>query len=485
MSLTKVSYSMINGAPVNVLDYGADETGSNDSSAAFILAIASLPAAGGIIYVPDGIYKIDETIDVEKSIYFNLGAVTINFTVAPGINHTNGDLSIFGVGQTNSILTSNANGHLIYSAASSGTANNGFYKLSIENIRLKDLLTTQTGQTFATWSTTRTAGAGIRIVGTSFNIKNVYTFGFFDSFYITYSVASALESCWCFWSARHSFNIGRNCTSLTFTSTYSFAPQLNGYNLVDNVIYCTFNSPASDSAGQYGYYLGPGPDIGFSPNNIVFNTLGCEEAGSVVTNGTSIGLDGVRNIVFNEPFITGIPQASLANTVNGFTTYNTSGNLNAYVTINGGTIGTATNPLGGKGINLPAGTCAGYNITILTNPNEINTLSTSVYDPDGRIWYNEGETTSYTAAPTATSVTLKTFSSAVPTASYIITSSVNLGTASVWTIVDLVTIQLGTTSITNLKTSVGMSSSMSGTDYKVAQTSGVNQTISCTIMRQS
>ena len=40
MSLTKVSYSMIQGAPINVLDYGADPTGSTNSTAAIEAAIA-------------------------------------------------------------------------------------------------------------------------------------------------------------------------------------------------------------------------------------------------------------------------------------------------------------------------------------------------------------------------------------------------------------------------------------------------------------
>jgi hypothetical protein len=41
MSLTKVSYSMIDGASVNVLDYGADPTGVSDSTTAIQLAIAT------------------------------------------------------------------------------------------------------------------------------------------------------------------------------------------------------------------------------------------------------------------------------------------------------------------------------------------------------------------------------------------------------------------------------------------------------------
>lgn len=53
MTLTKVSYSMINGAPVNVLDYGADSTGANDSTA----AMQAAHATGKLVYYPAGTYN--------------------------------------------------------------------------------------------------------------------------------------------------------------------------------------------------------------------------------------------------------------------------------------------------------------------------------------------------------------------------------------------------------------------------------------------
>jgi hypothetical protein len=53
MSLTKATYSMISGACVNVLDYGADSTGATDSTAAIAAAIA----AGQRIEFPIGTYK--------------------------------------------------------------------------------------------------------------------------------------------------------------------------------------------------------------------------------------------------------------------------------------------------------------------------------------------------------------------------------------------------------------------------------------------
>jgi len=59
MSLTKVSFSMIEGAVLNVLDYGADRTGIADSSSAIQDAIDALDQTGfgGIVFLPWGDYK--------------------------------------------------------------------------------------------------------------------------------------------------------------------------------------------------------------------------------------------------------------------------------------------------------------------------------------------------------------------------------------------------------------------------------------------
>lgn len=57
MALTKVSYSMIQGAVANVLDFGADSTGVASSTVAFQAAIDSL-TNGGNVYVPQGTYLL-------------------------------------------------------------------------------------------------------------------------------------------------------------------------------------------------------------------------------------------------------------------------------------------------------------------------------------------------------------------------------------------------------------------------------------------
>lgn len=58
MSLTKVSYSMISGAMVNVLDYGAVGDNSTDCTAAIQAAVNT----GKAVYFPAGVYKITASI---------------------------------------------------------------------------------------------------------------------------------------------------------------------------------------------------------------------------------------------------------------------------------------------------------------------------------------------------------------------------------------------------------------------------------------
>jgi hypothetical protein len=64
MSLTKVSYSMITGAPVNVLDYGADPTGVADSKPAIQAAIDS---GAKEIIIPSGTYRLNSSLVISKN----------------------------------------------------------------------------------------------------------------------------------------------------------------------------------------------------------------------------------------------------------------------------------------------------------------------------------------------------------------------------------------------------------------------------------
>lgn len=55
MALTKVTYSMIDGAAINVLDYGVVADGTTNNSAALANALAAVPA-NGTLYFPAGVY---------------------------------------------------------------------------------------------------------------------------------------------------------------------------------------------------------------------------------------------------------------------------------------------------------------------------------------------------------------------------------------------------------------------------------------------
>jgi len=73
MALTKVTYSMISGALVNVQDYGADPTGATDSTTAFTAAAA----LGKPMWMPQGEYIISSPVTITSGL-FGAGAGDAN-----------------------------------------------------------------------------------------------------------------------------------------------------------------------------------------------------------------------------------------------------------------------------------------------------------------------------------------------------------------------------------------------------------------------
>jgi hypothetical protein len=54
-------------AMVSVLDFGADPLGERDSTASFSSAIAEASINGGVVWVPEGLYRLDELLEITAS----------------------------------------------------------------------------------------------------------------------------------------------------------------------------------------------------------------------------------------------------------------------------------------------------------------------------------------------------------------------------------------------------------------------------------
>jgi len=108
MSLTKATYSMIEGAPVNVLDYGAVGDGvANDTAAIQAAITAAAQSVGGstgaVVYFPTGTYLISQTITMPNRVGLqgaNGRGVTIkphsSFASSYMFHAVNGTSSMFG-----------------------------------------------------------------------------------------------------------------------------------------------------------------------------------------------------------------------------------------------------------------------------------------------------------------------------------------------------------------------------------------------------
>lgn len=77
MTLTKASYSMITGAPVNVLDFGADPTGIADSTDEIQAALD----ASTNVFFPSGTYLVSDSLEPQAGSYIEMGDAILKASV--------------------------------------------------------------------------------------------------------------------------------------------------------------------------------------------------------------------------------------------------------------------------------------------------------------------------------------------------------------------------------------------------------------------
>ena len=150
MSLTKATYSMINGAPANVLDFGAVGNGVANDSAAIQAALNAMGAltTGGEVYVPAGTYACASTLTIPAKVTLRMSGARIVSSAVDAIVIAlgNGAVSgrIIGAGQ-NSVIEHTGTGHAIRLNGAGESAANAL----IADIRIIGSATGQ-GGVFAT-----------------------------------------------------------------------------------------------------------------------------------------------------------------------------------------------------------------------------------------------------------------------------------------------------------------------------------------------
>jgi hypothetical protein len=124
MALTKASYSMITGAPVNVKDLGAMGDGSTNDYAAFAAALTAVASTGQAIYVPAGTYKINNVLSTTGNLnmYGDGEKSVLDFS---GITSSSSGITVTGTVTEIQAISSASAGNLTITFASAPSLTTG------------------------------------------------------------------------------------------------------------------------------------------------------------------------------------------------------------------------------------------------------------------------------------------------------------------------------------------------------------------------
>lgn len=281
MSLTKATNSMILGASINVLDYGADPTGTNDSLAAFDLAIA----AGSQIVIPVGTYKITGTLEIPASKQvIGLGYIDDGMDNRPKIVPTSA--------VTGAAIELEGTQNVLENIYVDGTATTGVIGLRIGNVPLANLCFVNSVECD---NFTGTGGKGLQIINT---------------------VGTYFTNCR-FNGNKENVDIGTlstgGCPTTTVFNQCWFREAVDTGVKIRTNFQVTFNDCLWEANGQSGMSIG---DSGYTCVGVYINGGWCE--GNWTSSGTPSSeahftLNGTggdfENIYVNGTFFSGSPTS--------------------------------------------------------------------------------------------------------------------------------------------------------------------------------
>lgn len=221
MSLTKVSYSMINGAPVNVKDFGA-VAGTGQSNTVRTANTAAINAAFATVKNNGALYIGDGPFEVNGELLFGSNTPESEKT-----------MSVFGNADDKSQIISYATGNVI---DASGSGNITFSGFRIEsNTAEVGLLLSRTGSTYETSSS-----------GAFNTLENVYIHGSFSIAAFATLASEVLRVRGCtFWNTADdakSYATSKDAATLGITSTYTLPPANQNWTTNTDLRFsqCTF-----------------------------------------------------------------------------------------------------------------------------------------------------------------------------------------------------------------------------------------------------
>lgn len=264
MSLTKVSYSMVSGSPLNILDFGADPTGINDSTAAFNAAVAQ----GTNLYFPLGKYRFNSTLTIDNAVGLNIQGA--------------------GAGLQDGVAYSDKNTVFVFDNAPSGS--NGLVISNFVGLTLRNIIISQNRGGVGNGSALVLSGGHdfvLENVGVDLNVGSGGTgIALGEGTGTTSVFQGSLQNCKVI--ANNGAGIFSNAsnTSLSFVACYV----IRGYYKFKGTIYSSVVSCAADGSPSYGYIIENCVGLTFS------------SCGSEVCNlGMFYLQSGSNEIVFTSP----------------------------------------------------------------------------------------------------------------------------------------------------------------------------------------